>query len=79
MSDFALHRFLACCLHCEIQNEISECKISKFELSRSQKLQNYASSHYPTTIFVLQARTQLFRRGGGECTLSLSGPHVSSP
>ena len=24
-----------------------------------------------------QARTQLFRRGG--CTLSLSGPHVSSP
>ena len=30
---------------------------------------------------VLQARTQLFRRwggGGGGCTLSLSGPHVSS-
>ena len=28
-----------------------------------------------------QARTQLFRRGGGGggCTLSLSGPHVSCP
>ena len=34
ISDFTLHRFLSCCSRREIQNEISECKISKMELSR---------------------------------------------
>ena len=34
ISYFTLHRFLTCCSQREIQNEISECKISKLELSR---------------------------------------------
>ena len=68
ISNFTLHRFLFVALtQCKIQNEISEFKISKLELSRSsQRLQNNASSHYPTTIFTqwiffLQYETPLFR------------------
>ena len=57
ISDFTLYRFLTCCSQ---KREILPVKIY------SQKLQNNAGSHYPTTIFALciyflQYKTPLFR------------------